>query len=294
MAPHLEPYTYLAIAYWLLMVLIAAWVLAKVTNYCIDDGPGTFLRAVRMVVGVAALVFVTYDLSGYVFALLMQDPGVGIQLPAHYTYWDWLREPVGLKWRVLGFVPFVRYIPVAIALLVGVISQILIWKITLPYAVLVFFGQLFFDLLAMVALSFVFRFGIELYAKDVAQPAQHRSFQRGETERTKTKSEPAGLAELESRVEDLAPEAGPFWRRLSHDWEAANSHLAPLYRRLQPVTDHLPPPAQDFLNGGGWIAVFVGIGAVCLAWPRFHRRRQQIHQHKRHRLARAPDAAGRL
>src|SRR5262249_51294519 len=112
MVPHFESHAILVVAYWLAMIPIAAAVLVKVPGYFIDDRPSSFVRAMLLVVAVAAGVFFAYDLSGYFFARLMQDPAVGVRLPPQYSYWDWLREPAGLKWRVLGFVPLLRYIPV--------------------------------------------------------------------------------------------------------------------------------------------------------------------------------------
>jgi hypothetical protein len=287
MAPHFEPYPLLVIAYWLAMIPIAAVILAKVTGYCIDDSPSSFSRAVLIVVAVAAGVFFAYDLSGYFFARLMQDPDIGVRLPPQFTYWDWLREPVALKWQVLGYVPFIRFIPVGIALIVGAVLQIFIWNITFKFGLLIFLAQLFLDLSAMVLLSYAFRIGIELYERSAVpaerpQPGQHR-----EPEGFDPKSEPSSLAELERRVRGLGAEAGPFWRRLDRDWESVNGHLRPLYRRLQPVTEHLPPPVQDFLNAGGWIALLAGLGGLALAWPWFHRRRRHIHQYRTHRRGHA-------
>lgn len=62
-----------------------------------------------------------------------------------------------------------------------------------------------------------------------------------------------------------------MWRRLGDRWDGVNGHLAPLYSLLSPVTRHLPPPAQDFLDSGGWLLVFAGLAALCVILPRFHR-----------------------
>jgi hypothetical protein len=287
MAPHVESHSLLVVAYWLAMIPIAAAVLVTVTGYCIDDGPSSFSRAMLIVVAVAAGVFFAYDLTGYVFARLMQDPAVGVRLPPQYSYWDWLREPAGLKWRVLGFVPFIRYIPVGIALIVGAVMQIFIWNITFPFALLVFLAQLVLDLGAMVLLSFAFQVGIALSGQEVARAEPPGPAQRREAGVAAAQPEPASLDELGHRVRNLEAEVGPVWRRLARDWESVNGHLGPLYRWLQPVTEHLPPPAQDFLNAGGWVAVLAGLGGVALVWPRFHRHRGHIHQHRTHRRGHA-------
>src|SRR5215471_6076497 len=108
MTHYLEANALLSIAYWALMVPIAAYVLIRVNGFFIDDFPTTFLRAIGLVLATAAVMFVVYDLTGYAFVRLMEDPQVGYHVPQKYSYLDWLREPIGLKWQVLSALPFVR------------------------------------------------------------------------------------------------------------------------------------------------------------------------------------------
>jgi hypothetical protein len=269
MVPMIEQYNLLPIVYWLAMFFIAMWVLVQVTGYFAGDTPGTLRRAALTTLLMFAVIYLTYDVSGYILVLLMQDPSAGIVLPPGYTYWDWLREPFALKWHVLGFIPILRFVPVVLALCMGCVIQVVLWEIPFNIALVVFLAQLFLDLAAMVVLSFIFRLGIGIY-EWAAGPSivQERA---------------AALDQLRQHIEKVGPEEGPFWRRVSTGWETVNGHLQPLYDLLQPVTRHLPLPAQDFLNAGGWPAVLLGGTLLALYWPRIHRgRKHHVHHHKKH------------
>jgi hypothetical protein len=170
MVPAIEGHGLLVVLYWLILFLIATYILVYVTTYFTGEGPGTFVGAARTTLLVGVAVFLVYDGTGYLFALMMQDPTAGIRLPPHYTYWDWLREPLALKWHVLGFVPFVRYVPVVTALVAGGVLQVVLWKIPYHLGAVVFLAQLFLTLLAMTALSFVFALGLGVYARLAGPP----------------------------------------------------------------------------------------------------------------------------
>src|SRR5262249_8956465 len=63
----------------------------------------------------------------------------------------------------------------------------------------------------------------------------------------------------------------------------------PFYDLLQPITRHLPLPAEDFLNSGGWLVTLGLIGATVVFWPRIKRRRRKIVQyHQTIKLRRVP------
>jgi hypothetical protein len=286
----LETYDLLLILYWVLMVPVAVFIHYKVCGYFADDFPSSIWRGVVMVLFLAAAVFFTYDASGYFFFLGMQDPSIGIQLPPGFTYWDWLREPIALKWHVLGFAPIVRYIPLVIAVCVGCILQALLYMVPFRVAMVLFVAQLFLNYVALVALSFVFRAGIDIYeraANKRPEPAARTLPAEPDPRR-----EPGSLAHLDARIDRLGPDRGPHVRRINADWEQFNRHLQPLYALLQPVTRHLSVPAQDFLNGGGWPLVLVGLGILGVFWPRIHRGRKHLHRHH-HKHAAVPAAQHR-
>ena len=281
MVPVIEQYNLLAIFYWLAMFLIAMFVLVHVTGYFAGDTPGTFRKAALTTLLMFAAIYFTYDSSGYFLALLMQDPSAGIRLPPNYTYWDWMREPLALKWHVLGFIPIVRFVPVLLALCVGCVIQVVLWEIPFNIALVVFLAQIFLDLMAMLVLSFVFRLGIGIYVWAAGRHVARQAIERY-AEPAEPGAMPAPLYHLRNRIDNLGPEQGSFWRRVNAGWESVNGHLQPLYDLLQPVTQHLPVPAQDFLNTGGWLVVLLGLTVLALYWPRVHRgRKHYVHRHKK-------------
>ena len=268
--PVIEHSSLLIILYWLLMIPIAILVLVRVTAFWADDGPGTLFGALRTIVVMALAVFLTFDISAYVFACMMQDPQLGIAFPPGYHYWNWIREPQSLKWHVLGYVPLIRYLPVMFALCAGAIVQVLLWKIPFRTGMIVFVTQLLVDIFAMAMLSLVFSFFIGV--QEGANAKTHPRHAAGGHAGARTNSRPMaavpdGLPGMQHRIEQLGAEEGPMVRRLWRRWESVNQLLRPLYDLLQPVTRHLPLPARDFLNGGGWLIVIPGAIALLRSWP---------------------------
>lgn len=274
MIPVIEHSSLLIILYWLLMIPIAILVLVRVTAFWADDGPGTLFGAVRTIVVMALAVYLTFDISGYLFACMMQDPQLGIAFPPGYHYWNWIREPQSLKWHVLGYVPLIRYLPVMFALCAGAIVQVLLWKIPFRTGMIVFVTQLLVDIFAMAMLSLVFSFfvGVQEGANAKTHPRHaaggHGGAHAGaHTNGRSMAAVPDGLPGMQHRIEQLGAEEGPMVRRLWRRWESVNQLLRPLYDLLQPVTRHLPLPARDFLNGGGWLIVIPGVIALLRSWP---------------------------
>ena len=280
MIPVIEHSSLLIILYWLLMIPIAILVLVRVTAFWADDGPGTLFGAVRTIVVMALAVYLTYDISGYVFARMMQDPQLGIAFPPGYHYWNWIREPQSLKWHVLGYVPLIRYLPVMFALCAGAIVQVLLWKIPFRTGMIVFVNQLLVDIFAMAMLSLVFSFfvGVQEGANAKAHPrhaagghATGGHAAGGHAGGRSVATVPDGLQGMQHRIEQLGAEEGPLVRRLWRRWESINQLLRPVYDLLQPVTRHLPLPVRDFLNGGGWLIVIPGVIALLRSWPSLRR-----------------------
>ena len=280
MIPVIEHSSLLIIIYWLLMIPIAILVLVRVTAFWADDGPGTLFGAVRTIIVMALAVYLTYDISGYVFARMMQDPQLGIAFPPGYHYWNWIREPQSLKWHVLGYVPLIRYLPVMFALCAGAIVQVLLWKIPFRTGMIVFVTQLLVDIFAMAMLSLVFSFfvGVQVGVHEGANAKTHPRHAAGghagaHAGGRTVAAVPDGLQGMQHRIEQLGAEEGPLVRRLWRRWESVNQLLKPVYDILQPVTRHLPLPARDFLNGGGWLIVIPGVIALLRSWPSLRRRK---------------------
>lgn len=269
MIPSIEQSSLLPILFWLLMLPIAVFILIRTTAFWSEEGPGTILAAVKTVFAVWLTVFLVYDLSGYGFARLMQDPRLGIAFPPNYGYLNWLREPMGLKWHVLGYVPMIRYLPVLFALCAGGVVQVLLWKIPFRVGMLVFLSQLFLNIFAMALLSLLFSFfvGVEK-GVDGKVPRRVTAAKR---RAAAAAAAPEGLPGLQQKIERLGRDEGPALRRLLLRWKGINDRFQPVYDLLDPVTSHLPLPAQDCLNGGGWLLAIPGL--IALARLRLRGRR---------------------
>ena len=260
MIQSIEHSSLLPILFWLLLLPIAIFILMRTTAFWTEEGPGTILGAAKTVLAIWLTVFFVYDLSGYGFARLMQDPRLGIAFPPNYSYLTWLREPMGLKWFVLGYVPLIRYLPVLFALCAGGVVQVLLWKIPFRVGMLVFLSQLFLNIFAMAVLSLVFSFfvGVEKGA-DGRVPRRVAAANR---RAAAAAAAPDGLPGLQQKIEKLGRDEGPVLRRLFLRWKGFNDRLQPAYDLLDPVTSHLPLPAQDCLNGGGWLLLVPGLIAL--------------------------------
>ena len=260
MIQSIEHTSLLPILFWLLMLPIAVFILLRTTGFWTEEGPGTILAAVKTVFAIWLTVFFVYDLSGYGFARLMQDPRLGIAFPPNYTYLTWLREPMGLKWHVLGYVPMIRYLPVLFALCAGGTVQVLLWKIHFRVGMLVFLSQLFLNIFAMAMLSLVFSFfvGVEK-GVDGKVPRRVTAANR---RAAAAAAAPDGLPGLQQKIEKLGRDEGPVLRRLLSRWKGVNDRLQPAYDLLDPVTSHFPLPVQDCLNGGGWLLLVPGLIAL--------------------------------
>ena len=250
MIPTIEHSSLLIILFWLLMIPIAVFVLIRTTAFWTEDGPGTIQSAVKTVLVMWLAVYLAYDLSGYLFACMMQDPQLGIAFPPHYSYWVWLREPMGLKWHVLGFIPMIRYLPVLFALCAGGVGQVLLWKVPFRVGVMVFLSQLLLNIFAMALLSLVFSFFIGVGEGSVEKGHPRNRSGKPATARAAAATDPGGLQGMQQRIESLGMQEGPLVRRLWGRWKSVNL--------LQPATSHLPLPLQDFLNGGGWLLLIPG------------------------------------
>lgn len=274
MTPTLDAYLLLQIAYWVAVLAAAVYILYLVSGFVTGEPPTSAPRAVLIVLGVAAAVYFTYDAAGYLFVWMAQDPQMGFQFPHGFTYWDWFREPFAVKWHVLGFLPFIRYLPIIIALTTGGILFVLIWAVPWREAAVVFMAQLFLTAFAMFVLSAAFGVAVRYFDPEAGEVAGAGRVQ----EPPGQSAPPQSFDHLHQRVCDLPSDQGTVWRRLDAGWQSVNGHLAPLYTVLRPVTRHLPPPAQDFLENGGWLLVFAGLVLLGLLWPRI---RRQHHKHRR-------------
>ncbi len=287
MIPEVEQSSWMITVYWLLLFPVAVLVLVRVTHFWADDGPGTVLEAVRATLMLGLAMFLAYDLSGYVFARLMQMPQLGFAFPEGYTYWNWVREPLGLKWQVLGFVPMIRFLPVLFALTAGGTVQMLMWDIPFRQAVLAVISQIILTVFAMALLSLVFSFFVGMSEGSAASPASTRSNERRSTaaqrrdqnradraiDQRVVSSAPGGLPDMQQRAREIGLRKGPLINSAWESWETVNRLFEPGYEFSRPVTRYLPLPVQDFLKGGGWLIAVPALATF--GWYVWRRRRRR-------------------
>lgn len=276
MIPEVEQSSWVVVLYWLMVFSIAVVVLVRTTDFWADDGPGTVFEAIGTTLLTGLIVFFTYDLSGYFFARLMQSPQLGMVFPPGYGYWDWIREPLCLKWQVLGFVPVIRYLPILFALTAGGTLQVLWWRIPFRQGLLAFISQVILNVFAMTMLSLIFVFFLGMREGATASSAPARNNERRSTEtrnrdraaqaasQTASSTSSDGLSGLQQRVRKLGARKGPFASGFGERWQSINQIFEPGYAFFQPITRYLPLPVQEFLLAGGWL--IAGPGLAAFGW----------------------------
>jgi hypothetical protein len=212
-------------------------------------------------------------------------------MPEHYTYFDWAQEPFALKWYVLGLFPIIRFIPIVFALCAGSILLVFLLDVSYPIALVVFVVQFFIDLIALFILSFAFNLGIAIYSRSVAEAELRQRIEEIEVEKEADRA-PRNLRQLRHRIANLGPGQGSHWRQIDPEQAPINRSAEPFYSLLRPITRHLPLPAQNFLESGGWFLVIPGMIALALYWPRIHRGRTRLHHHRRKRRPIPADQPG--
>src|SRR5262249_47175197 len=154
MTPTLHGAPLLQVAFWALLVPVAAYLLRVACGVCGEDPP-SWRRAVIGLLVMAAGAYFTWDVASYLFVRMMGDDTVGVRLPPGYSYGRWLREPVGLKWAVLGIVPGVRFIPILMAVVVAGVLQVGVLEVPFRNAFAITLLQGAMTLVAMAVLAFL-------------------------------------------------------------------------------------------------------------------------------------------
>src|SRR5947207_11554702 len=120
MASALSPQMVL-IAYWAIVLVIAAFSLRMACSICRTDIP-SWKRAFVSVVVVTFLAYLTFDFTCYLIMRSMD--GVLLRVPPGYGYTQWFREPLGLKWYIVSHVGPVKYLPFIFGLCVAGVLQL--------------------------------------------------------------------------------------------------------------------------------------------------------------------------
>ncbi len=77
------------------------------------------------------------------------------------------------------------------------------------------------------------------------------------------------LRVIQREAGDAAKATGEYLKEAAENLkEYAESHLEEVKEDLAPVVERLPEPVQQFLDRGGWWAVFAAVGVIVLVWLR--------------------------
>ncbi|HEY7428349.1 MAG TPA: hypothetical protein VH682_29220 [Gemmataceae bacterium] len=287
------------IVFWVVMAFLAGYIFQTACNLCGADLP-SFRRGVLITAGVAAAVFFTFDGLGYGIVLATRD-SVNLTLPPGYSYWNWLREPLYLKWQVMGLVPILRYLPIAFAVCLAGTLYVIILGEPFRNCIVILLIQWTLNVVAMALLSFslstTLRFvgltkpqsteaGAETASAFSPQPPETRAATRptsrrgehnprGETAEKKPDAEgdaPPASDNLKGALDAHKGEEGASLSRTREQLQALDKRLRPYIEPIetacQPYTKYLPPVVQEFLEDGGWWLVLGALAVGAGFWLR--------------------------
>ncbi len=123
------PYV-IPLAYWLVIIVLAAFFLRLACSLCRTDMP-SWRRALVSVLVVTFLAYVTFDFTSYLIMRSMD--GRLFQLAPWYGYSVWFREPLGLKWYIVGYAGPLRFVPLLLALAVAGILQVIVLQVQVNF-----------------------------------------------------------------------------------------------------------------------------------------------------------------
>ncbi len=305
-----------------ILALVAAYLLQGICNATGTDLP-SFRKGLMVTVLGAVVAFFTFDLLGYGLVRGTMDI-THLMLPPEYGYFDWLKEPMALKWRAMGLVPILRYLPIVFAVCLAGIIYILglgeNWRIV----VVILSVQWTLTALASMVLSFAMS---NIVSTFVAKPkveeqqakATSQTIPRSPTEyrnqaRRASSQAPQGQQPQQAQPPLAAPgqlnpdEAEPTTLNAalsSHNWlgggqivqwghelidkfhELVDPLVKPMQEEVEPYLDHLPPVVREFLDDGGWLLVLLVVAVLGLLWVRSIYRRLTRSKRRRKNRSRA-------
>jgi hypothetical protein len=168
MASLLRPQV-LLIAYWLIMVVLAAFFLRLACTLCRTSMP-TWKRAFVSVFVVTFLSYLVFDFTCYLIMRSMAD--VLLQVPPWYTYGFWFREPIGLKWYIVSHAGMLRFLPFIFALCAAGVLQLIVLQaeVTFRFGLLIVLLQWTATAVAGYVLGLLF--GVALSTAGATLPSQ--------------------------------------------------------------------------------------------------------------------------
>lgn len=111
------------VAYWLVVLVIAAFSLRMACSLCKTDLP-SWRRAFVSVLLVTFLAYLTFDFTCYLIMRSMDE--VMLQVPQGYTYGHWFREPITLKWYIVSHAGPLKYLPWVFGLCAAGLLQVVV------------------------------------------------------------------------------------------------------------------------------------------------------------------------
>jgi hypothetical protein len=251
------------VAYWLLLVGLAAFFLRLACGLCRTDLP-SWRRALVSVVVVTFLAYQAFDFTAYL--VLRSMAGVVIQVPPGYGYHLWFREPIGLKLAVLEHAGPLHYVPFVFGLCAAGVLQVIVLQaeVTFRFGLLICLLQWGATALAGYVLSLLFGVGLGAMGGLPQPPAAQAPDQ----------SAPGKGPAVEQGAEGAVKTSAEYFSRAAENLRAyANSHLDEVKEDLAPVTKRLPESVQGLLDQGGWWVLFGALALIILLWLRWLLRR---------------------
>jgi hypothetical protein len=286
----------LVAAFWVLLVLVATYTLRRVCDFFCVDSPSP-RRALFMSVFVAGAAYLAIEYTGYVIMRAMDDTVVFV--PEWYGFGHWLREPVALKWAILGKVPFVRWLPFVVGLCAAGFLQTLLLELRTPFrmATFLFLMQWSITIVFMGLFTVAVNFALRQFAHPPEQPAPgHAAPQVAKTpgptnqapkKGPSTKQAPKQVAKqpvkqapkqpppqaaaegsslaIREKLDDAEVTAGQLWERFRG---VVDPHLDEVKEALEPVTRHLPEGVHELLDRGGWWVLVAIVAVLAIVWLR--------------------------
>jgi hypothetical protein len=302
------------IVFWGVMLPIAGYIFQTVCSLCGADPP-PFRRAVLITILVTAAAFFTFDGIGYGIVMASRDT-TNLNLPPDYHYGNWLREPLYLKWQVMGLIPLLRYLPILFAVCLAATAYVFILAEPFRNCIAILAIQWTLNVVVMAILSFALSNILHVVAPSSTPTAptaeqgtaatpvspQMRTAPRPRPRRPEQKppgeSAPKKEAEgdstatgsdLKSVLASHEGKEGSSQSQLREQLHALDKHLSPYLEPIKtasaPYTSHLPPVVQDFLDDGGWWLVLLALAVAVVFWLRalWRRLRRAISHKSRHR-----------
>lgn len=290
------------IVFWALMLPIVGYIFQTVCNLCGADAP-TFRRSILDTVLVSAAAFFLFDGIGYGIVQASRDT-IQVNLPPGYDYLHWLREPLYLKWQVLGLIPILRYLLLLFAACLAAMLYVFILTEPFRNCIAILAIQWTFNVAAMAVLSFVLTVTLRFVTPPPSAPKgtptvdfsgvapKARAATRPQS-RFEHAAAPSTNPGLHSALADRRDDSGSSLSQTRQQLHAFHARLAPYLEPIEtacaPYTRHFPPVVQEFLDDGGWWLVLLAVAAAAAFWLRTLARRlkravfpRTRHHHRRH------------